>query len=1430
MTDNNLRVVITAETQALQTELRRTEQTIQQLNARLVAVGQNGAGFAQLQNQIRQAETEAGRLRQAISTMPSAPSNLRTSFSEAIGSASSLSAGVSTLGSTVGALINPVTLATASIAAMGAAGFKAANEYAKFEQQITRFSAFNSLNAQQTADFAQKVQGLSSQFSQFSGTEMASALVEISKAGVSASDAIELMPTAINFALASEEGLASSSEKLLGILNGFGAGIGEAAHYADVLAQSAKDSAIGVNDIALTMSYVAPVASSAGQSIEEMAGIIAILGNAGIKGEKAGTALRGALASLTNPTGQTLDAMVALGLSIQDTEGNMLPLSDIIDQVREKTENMTEVQKNQYVAQIAGNEGLSAFSVLLNKSPEEIQAVIDKYKTLDGVNADLANRMNQGLIPAWNNLTHAMGTTFANFGGWISQAMQLANAMQILTAVINGFNADGISGAFKAGKEKKQDLEYQKIQQSGLIEGTDLKTGNLKINQAKKEELRRKSTSFLTGLTPEGIEARKTLNKLKDKGFIESYKREKATLQAESKKKAQEKQAVSEGRASMLGGAQEREQRKAYNKSKGYKDSQLSSEGRVLGKPEQADPAKEKKGGGKKGPSAESLAKKADKAMDSAKDLEIAKEKLKLALEEAEANNKLRDIKTNIGTIESDLVKTKQDLKTKDTQLDSSNNQIDLGNQILDLEKQKVESKFKNKQITEEQKIAQIAQLDKQKTENDYAKDLNEIKSKGLTIDGKKAENQADILKKEQLIKQNAIEEAKAKKEVDSAKFAVDKQKEAVGKAKTEEDKVKLQIELQKLEVVYTNVQQKLADLLNKNAGEVSKATQEIANNQAEIANLESSLTSQKSLASSTRDNKISEIDMSSQSELDDKAQERAKTMQEALKTGGKEIYDEIKGAFDDGKITLEEAFKIGETVFAKLGDIFKAGSGGEGGGGLGSLFGMFKGFGGDKKSGGGGSDGGYFDGSKWFDKVGGSEILNPNAGGGAGGGFMSMIGGASPVGAIFSGLSTAVSIGTTVFGLFKGLKEKQKAKKDAKIKEDYEKMVQEFEISFRAIEKAIALRLEGVNDQLKDFSKKASRVISEGNYSIGKLDLNTSLLSIQKAIAINETSIIDYGKNSADQIRVINAQINGGLASDREQKIAALLAFRQKLSVLAGDASDATQESMFEKIRDIDNNKLPQIYEDYRLQMKAFTEQREDLLQNSFDQIRDLNDQIGKYAEQIGSSVLGFNLDVDFSSYNKAVRGIGQAVADVIKRGSDLLEGGFDQSKVKTLIENNLKDIQETELGNLDTAVNTAVENRKTWLSDRIKQLSDAIAGITEKFGFKKADTADKEIERAYKDFQKERMLQEADLMKQQHEAIKNQASGQAIFNDTVAQQMGIVQQKAIAGSTQEYYKVVASSITPSADGLKQASSILSQAMSAALDASLQNIVKGIR
>jgi chromosome segregation ATPase len=118
------------------------------------------------------------------------------------------------------------------------------------------------------------------------------------------------------------------------------------------------------------------------------------MANAGIKGQKAGTALRSILSRLSAPPKECAEAMDNLGISMTDAEGNMKSLDEVMNALRSRFANMNETQQTAYAKAIAGQEAMSGLLAIVNSAPADYQKLTKAVQESEGAAASMANTMN----------------------------------------------------------------------------------------------------------------------------------------------------------------------------------------------------------------------------------------------------------------------------------------------------------------------------------------------------------------------------------------------------------------------------------------------------------------------------------------------------------------------------------------------------------------------------------------------------------------------------------------------------------------------------------------------------------------------------------------------------------------------------------------------------------------------------------------------------------------------------------------------------------------------------------------------------------------------------------------------------------------------------------------------------------------------------
>ncbi|EAD9776219.1 phage tail tape measure protein, partial [Listeria monocytogenes] len=115
----------------------------------------------------------------------------------------------------------------------------------------------------------------------------------------------------------------------------------------------------------------------------------------GIEGQKAGTGLRGMLTSLLKPSKSAAEAMSAVGLTIEDNNGNMKTLPTLLDDINDKTKKMTKTQKNSFLTMIFGREPLSAVNTLLEAGGDSLRKYSKGADEANGYTKQVADNMRK---------------------------------------------------------------------------------------------------------------------------------------------------------------------------------------------------------------------------------------------------------------------------------------------------------------------------------------------------------------------------------------------------------------------------------------------------------------------------------------------------------------------------------------------------------------------------------------------------------------------------------------------------------------------------------------------------------------------------------------------------------------------------------------------------------------------------------------------------------------------------------------------------------------------------------------------------------------------------------------------------------------------------------------------------------------------------
>lgn len=324
---------------------------------------------------------------------------------------------------------------TVPIAGAGAAVVGVA---AKFESAMSEVAAISGASGDELQALTEKAQEMGAT-TKFSASESAAALKYMAMAGWDTEAMLNGINGVMQLAAASGEDLASTSDIVTDAMTAFGLSADQSIRFADVLAQTANRSNTSVALMGETFKYVAPVAGALGYSIEDASVAIGLMANSGIKGSQAGTSLKNVLTNLAKPTDQVQAYMDKLNISLTDSAGNVKPLNQLLNEMRDGFNGLTEAEKAEYAAGIAGKEGMSGLLAIVNSSQTDFDNLTKAINNSSGAAQNVADVMMDNLGGQLTILKSTLEGIAISFGNILLPAVKkVVDSLQDFLNWLNG--------------------------------------------------------------------------------------------------------------------------------------------------------------------------------------------------------------------------------------------------------------------------------------------------------------------------------------------------------------------------------------------------------------------------------------------------------------------------------------------------------------------------------------------------------------------------------------------------------------------------------------------------------------------------------------------------------------------------------------------------------------------------------------------------------------------------------------------------------------------------------------------------------------------------------------------------------------------------------------------------------------------------------
>lgn len=298
----------------------------------------------------------------------------------------------------------------------------------------------------------------------YSATEVGEAMTYMGMAGWSAQEIMDGLGGVLNLATVGCLDLGQASDFVTDGLSALGMQAVQSNDFVDMLAATIVNSNTGVAQMQEAFTNVAPIAGTLGISMSDLSVGLGLMADQGVKGAKAGTALKNLMTNLSSPTEKMSKCIAEYNLEAAQTKIVNGDLIGGIQEMQTQLSGLTAAQKVAVISTIAGKEALSGVSALLKSDASRINelkfAVDSSTKSsrmfaeslgLINKNGDtLAKEGNERVVASFEKMVETQGDAYKKWQEFNSVLGETTDTMTLvggsttdLGAIIQKLGEDG---------------------------------------------------------------------------------------------------------------------------------------------------------------------------------------------------------------------------------------------------------------------------------------------------------------------------------------------------------------------------------------------------------------------------------------------------------------------------------------------------------------------------------------------------------------------------------------------------------------------------------------------------------------------------------------------------------------------------------------------------------------------------------------------------------------------------------------------------------------------------------------------------------------------------------------------------------------------------------------------------------------------------
>lgn len=332
---------------------------------------------------------------------------------------------------------------TTTVTAPIAIGFTAAAKSAiDFNSQIDAIGPLLTNGATVTGKFKAQLNDMAEASKRWavqygiSTTQINQGLADLVRAGYDANQAMKMMPAILDASRASGDDFNTTMDVVTSTMTQFNVKAGNVTSVTDAMTYAANATKSGFGDMGEAMQYTGQSANAAGISLNMTVAAIGLLSNAGLQGSMAGTAFNAMLQKLAGASEKADSPMLALGVNVAAFKKGTIGLPQVIDQVTQKTKDMSDAQKVAAINAAFGERGGRAMLALMNQGSSALVDLTDKTAQAAGATKKVSDAMGNTAAANFNKLKSSIQVLGIEVGQNLLPALQpmIKTATQMVQA------------------------------------------------------------------------------------------------------------------------------------------------------------------------------------------------------------------------------------------------------------------------------------------------------------------------------------------------------------------------------------------------------------------------------------------------------------------------------------------------------------------------------------------------------------------------------------------------------------------------------------------------------------------------------------------------------------------------------------------------------------------------------------------------------------------------------------------------------------------------------------------------------------------------------------------------------------------------------------------------------------------------------------